>query len=116
MTPAAPVTTTLVGELSMSGQECSPRPAVCNPPLSSSAVNRFESWLATTDFGVAVKEFPQGTRTAGDAARAVGCEVGQIVKSLVFVAGGGARLGPGRGGHPPRGEGPGGGGGGPWGQ
>src|SRR2546425_3805125 len=88
MTPATPVTTTLVGELSMSGEECSPRPAVCNPPLSSSAVNRFESWLATTDFGVAVKEFPQGTRTAGDAARAVGCEVGQIVKSLVFVAGG----------------------------
>src|SRR5437899_4320157 len=88
MNPAAPVTTTLVGELSMSGQECSPRPAVCNPPLSSSAVNRFESWLATTDFGVAVKEFPQGTRTAGDAARAVGCELGQIVKSLVFVAGG----------------------------
>jgi len=72
----------------MSGQECSPRPAVCNPPLSSSAVNRFESWLTTTDFDVAVKEFPQGTRTAGDAARAVGCEVGQIVKSLVFVAGG----------------------------
>src|SRR2546429_6337959 len=88
MTPAAPVTTTLVGDLSMSGQECSPRPAVCNSPLSSNAVNRFESWLATTDFGVAVKEFPQGTRTAGDAARAVGCEVGQIVKSLVFVAGG----------------------------
>jgi Cys-tRNA(Pro) deacylase len=35
-----------------------------------------------------VKEFPQGTRTAVDAARAVGCELGQIVKSLVFVAGG----------------------------
>ena len=51
-------------------------------------MNRFESWLATTDFGVAVKEFPEGTRTAVDAARAVGCDVGQIVKSLVFVAGG----------------------------
>ena len=37
---------------------------------------------------IAVKEFPQGTRTAVDAARAVGCELGQIVKSLVFVAGG----------------------------
>ena len=35
-----------------------------------------------------MKEFPQGTRTAADAARAVGCELGQIVKSLVFVAGG----------------------------
>jgi prolyl-tRNA editing enzyme YbaK/EbsC (Cys-tRNA(Pro) deacylase) len=51
-------------------------------------VNRFESWLATIDVGVTVKEFPEGTRTAGDAARAVGCDVGQIVKSLVFVAGG----------------------------
>jgi prolyl-tRNA editing enzyme YbaK/EbsC (Cys-tRNA(Pro) deacylase) len=34
-----------------------------------------------------VREFPEGTRTAADAARAVGCEVGQIVKSLVFMAG-----------------------------
>jgi prolyl-tRNA editing enzyme YbaK/EbsC (Cys-tRNA(Pro) deacylase) len=31
------------------------------------------------------KEFPQGTRTAADAAAAIGCEVGQIVKSLVFL-------------------------------
>ncbi len=51
-------------------------------------MNRFESWLSSTDYGVAVREFPEGTRTATDAARAVGCEVGQIVKSLVFVAGG----------------------------
>ena len=51
-------------------------------------MNRFESWLADSDIGVAVKEFPEGTRTAGDAARAVGCDVGQIVKSLVFVAAG----------------------------
>lgn len=34
-----------------------------------------------------VRRFPEGTRTAEDAARAIGCEVGQIVKSLVFVAG-----------------------------
>jgi prolyl-tRNA editing enzyme YbaK/EbsC (Cys-tRNA(Pro) deacylase) len=32
-------------------------------------------------------EFPAGTRTAADAAAAIGCEVGQIVKSLVFRAG-----------------------------
>lgn len=31
-------------------------------------------------------EYPEGTRTAEDAARAVGCEVSQIVKSLVFMA------------------------------
>lgn len=52
------------------------------------AVSRFEEWLAGTDFGVTVRRFPEGTRTATEAAQAVGCEVGQIVKSLVFVAGG----------------------------
>jgi len=52
------------------------------------SVNRFESWLAGNDIGVNVREFPQGTRTAVDASHAVGCDVGQIVKSLVFVAGG----------------------------
>jgi prolyl-tRNA editing enzyme YbaK/EbsC (Cys-tRNA(Pro) deacylase) len=51
-------------------------------------MRRFELWLAGLDTGIAVKEFPAGTRTAVDAARAVGCEVGQIVKSLVFVAAG----------------------------
>lgn len=30
-------------------------------------------------------EFPEGTRTAADAAAAIGVEVGQIVKSLVFL-------------------------------
>lgn len=35
---------------------------------------------------IAVERFPEGTRTAADAARAVGCDVAQIVKSLVFVA------------------------------
>jgi prolyl-tRNA editing enzyme YbaK/EbsC (Cys-tRNA(Pro) deacylase) len=34
-----------------------------------------------------VREFPAGTTTAADAARAVGCDVEQIVKSLVFMAG-----------------------------
>src|SRR4029453_10111082 len=34
-----------------------------------------------------VREFPEGTRTAADAARAIGCQVDQIVKALVFVAG-----------------------------
>jgi prolyl-tRNA editing enzyme YbaK/EbsC (Cys-tRNA(Pro) deacylase) len=51
-------------------------------------VNRFEAWLASSHDGIAVKQFPEGTRTALDAARAVGCDLGQIVKSLVFVASG----------------------------
>ena len=33
-----------------------------------------------------IRQFPQGTRTADDAARAIGCTVAQIVKSLVFMA------------------------------
>ena len=32
-----------------------------------------------------IRRFPEGTRTAEDAARAIGCQVAQIVKSLVFV-------------------------------
>ena len=40
-----------------------------------------------TDEFAGVVEFPAGTRTAADAAAAIGCEVGQIVKSLVFRAG-----------------------------
>jgi prolyl-tRNA editing enzyme YbaK/EbsC (Cys-tRNA(Pro) deacylase) len=39
-----------------------------------------------------VVELPASTRTAEEAARAVGAEVGQIVKSLVFVGEGGAYL------------------------
>jgi prolyl-tRNA editing enzyme YbaK/EbsC (Cys-tRNA(Pro) deacylase) len=34
-----------------------------------------------------VREFPAGTRTAADAAAAIGCEVGAICKSLVFRVG-----------------------------
>jgi prolyl-tRNA editing enzyme YbaK/EbsC (Cys-tRNA(Pro) deacylase) len=37
---------------------------------------------------IEVQRFPEGTRTAADAARAVGCDVAQIVKSLVFIADG----------------------------
>ncbi|ELY98990.1 YbaK/prolyl-tRNA synthetase associated domain-containing protein [Natrialba chahannaoensis JCM 10990] len=36
------------------------------------------------DFDPAIEEFPEGTKTAADAADAVGCEVGQIASSLVF--------------------------------
>lgn len=32
-----------------------------------------------------LRQFPEGTHTADDAARAIGVEVAQIVKSLVFV-------------------------------
>ena len=46
--------------------------------------------FASSSFGVdlEVLEFPDGTRTADDAAAAIGVAVGQIVKSLVFLADG----------------------------
>jgi prolyl-tRNA editing enzyme YbaK/EbsC (Cys-tRNA(Pro) deacylase) len=34
-----------------------------------------------------IQEFPHGTPTAEAAAEAIGCSLGQIVKSIVFVAG-----------------------------
>ena len=39
-----------------------------------------------------IRQFPEGTRTAEQAAAAVGCELGQIVKSLVFLCDGDAVL------------------------
>jgi prolyl-tRNA editing enzyme YbaK/EbsC (Cys-tRNA(Pro) deacylase) len=36
-----------------------------------------------------IVEFPAGTRTADDAAAAIGCDIGQIIKSLVFREGDG---------------------------
>ena len=37
---------------------------------------------------VVPRTFPAGTKTARDAADAIGCEVGQIVKSLIFAVDG----------------------------
>jgi prolyl-tRNA editing enzyme YbaK/EbsC (Cys-tRNA(Pro) deacylase) len=56
------------------------------------AVDRFLERAATLGLAPEVREFPAGTRTALEAATAVGCEVGAIVKSLVFVADGRAVL------------------------
>lgn len=52
------------------------------------AVERFERSARAAGASGPVRRFSQGTRTASDAARAVRCEIGQIVKSLVFVADG----------------------------
>ena len=51
-------------------------------------VVRVTAAAAEAGLQIDVQRFPEGTRTAEDAARAVGCEVGQIVKSLVFMADG----------------------------
>jgi prolyl-tRNA editing enzyme YbaK/EbsC (Cys-tRNA(Pro) deacylase) len=39
------------------------------------------------DFDVDVHEFPEGTKTAADAAEAIGCDVAQIASSLAFSTG-----------------------------
>lgn len=51
------------------------------------AVDRFLEAAAALGIDPRVRRFPEGTRTAADAAAAIGCEIGQIVKSLVFTAG-----------------------------
>jgi prolyl-tRNA editing enzyme YbaK/EbsC (Cys-tRNA(Pro) deacylase) len=53
-----------------------------------SAIERFEDAARAAGLALEIRRFPQGTKTAADAAIAVGCEIGQIVKSLVFVADG----------------------------
>jgi len=52
----------------------------------SKATDRFLEAARGVGHPVEVRRFPEGTKTAEDAARAVGCDVGQIVKSLVFLA------------------------------
>ncbi|NIR31378.1 MAG: YbaK/EbsC family protein [Gammaproteobacteria bacterium] len=49
-----------------------------------SGVDRVRDALAALGLRCDVLELPDSTRTAPEAARAVGCELGQIVKSLVF--------------------------------
>ena len=50
------------------------------------ARDRFIDAAARLDIAVEPVTYPEGTRTAQEAADAIGCSVAQIVKSLVFVA------------------------------
>ena len=47
-------------------------------------VERVAAFLRESRAEARLEELPEGTATARDAARAVGCELGEIVKSLVF--------------------------------
>ena len=51
-------------------------------------VDRVTAAAREAGLEIGVRRFPEGTRTAEDAARAIGCSVAQIVKSLVFMADG----------------------------
>jgi prolyl-tRNA editing enzyme YbaK/EbsC (Cys-tRNA(Pro) deacylase) len=49
-----------------------------------SSIQRVQQALQDLDLSSQVLELPSSTRTAREAAQAVGCQVNQIVKSLVF--------------------------------
>ncbi len=51
-------------------------------------VERVSSFLREAGAEARIEEFTEGTPTAADAAAAVGCELGQIVKSLVLICDG----------------------------
>ena len=55
---------------------------------ASLAIERVRAALQQKGVNSEIVEFEQSTRTAQEAADAIGTSVGQIVKSLVFVAGG----------------------------
>ena len=54
----------------------------------SDAIDRFVAAATALGSAPEIRRFPQGTKTAQDAAAAIGCDVAQIVKSLVFTADG----------------------------
>ena len=51
------------------------------------ASQKVQDFLDRFGLNLTVKQFPDSTRTAQEAADAVGCAVGQIVKSLIFRSG-----------------------------
>ncbi len=50
----------------------------------SSQSKQIQALLDSLGLNILVKEFEYSTRTAAEAAEAIGCRVGQIVKSLIF--------------------------------
>ena len=57
------------------------------PALDHPAIQRVVQAAARKGVAIDVVAFDESTHTAAEAARAVGAELGQIVKSLVFVTG-----------------------------
>jgi prolyl-tRNA editing enzyme YbaK/EbsC (Cys-tRNA(Pro) deacylase) len=53
----------------------------------SESVERVRAALRAAGHADTISEFPDGTRTSQDAAKAVGCTVAQIAKSIVLRAG-----------------------------
>lgn len=57
-----------------------------NPSALSPSAQRVQNALAAQGVALTVVELPQSTRTSAEAAAAVGVDVAQIVKSLIFRA------------------------------
>jgi len=55
--------------------------------VSAPSVERVRAALAAAGHPDTIAAFPAGTRSAAEAAAAVGCDVAQIAKSIVFRAG-----------------------------
>jgi prolyl-tRNA editing enzyme YbaK/EbsC (Cys-tRNA(Pro) deacylase) len=56
-------------------------------PALPPASQRVADAARTLGLELEIHQFPEGTKTAADAAAAIGCPVAAIVKSLVFVVG-----------------------------
>ena len=54
--------------------------------LLSTSAQQVQDALDKYGLTLKVVELPSSTRTAADAAKAIGCEIGQIAKSLIFMA------------------------------
>jgi prolyl-tRNA editing enzyme YbaK/EbsC (Cys-tRNA(Pro) deacylase) len=54
--------------------------------MSGGSVERVRLALLAAGHADTIQAFPEGTRSAADAAAAVGCEVAQIAKSIIFRA------------------------------
>ncbi len=58
--------------------------------MSGGSVERVRAALAAAGRADTIQAFAEGTRSAADAAAAVGCDVAQIAKSIIFRPGEGA--------------------------
>lgn len=65
--------------------DSTPADAAAEVPGEHPNVGRVRAAATRAGLDFAVQRFPEGTRTAQEAAAAIGCPVGAIVKSLIFV-------------------------------
>lgn len=75
--------------MSTSGTSRTPDPARTSAAAAPAEAHpRFAEALRALGLDVEIRRFPEATRTAAEAAAAIGCSLGEIVKSLVFEADG----------------------------